>query len=44
MTEQEIAELIERVRQGLASVRYAAKELGWTVEDVQIAAFGDIVL
>jgi hypothetical protein len=44
MTEQEIKELIEQVRQGLASARYAARKLGWTVDEVCIAAFGEVTL
>ena len=40
MSPAEIEELIERVRQGLASVRYAAVMLNWTVDEVCIAAFG----
>ena len=44
MKPDEIEELIERVRQGFASVRYVAKILGCTVDDVCLAAFGEIVL
>jgi hypothetical protein len=44
MTPDEIEALIERVREGLASVRYAASVLDWTVDDVCIAAFGEVVL
>jgi hypothetical protein len=44
MTKSEVEELLERVRQGLASVRYAAAVLGWTVDEVCIAAFGEVTL
>jgi hypothetical protein len=44
MTPEEIEDLIERVRQGLASIRYAANVLDWTVDDVCEAAFGEVVL
>ena len=44
MTPEEIDELIEQVRQGLASARYAARVLGWTVDDVCEAAFGKVTL
>ncbi|HWI67551.1 MAG TPA: hypothetical protein VNS88_04160 [Nitrospiraceae bacterium] len=37
-------ELIEQVRQGLASARYAARVLGCTVDDVCEAAFGEVTL
>jgi hypothetical protein len=36
--------LIEQVREGLASARYAAAQLGITVDDVCIEAFGKVVL
>lgn len=41
-TQQEVEALLAMVREGNASVRYAAAELGWTVEEVQIAAWGEI--
>ena len=44
MTALEIEELIERVRQGLTSVRYAAEVLDWTVDEVCLAAFGEITM
>lgn len=37
-------ELLEQVRQGLVSARYAARLLDWTVDDVCEAAFGEVVL
>ena len=42
--EADCKEPIEQVRQGLASVRFAAAALGWTVDEVCIAAFGEVVL
>jgi hypothetical protein len=36
--------LTERMRRGLASARYVAKVLDWTVDDVCMAAFGEVVL
>lgn len=44
MTPEEIDVLIERVRQGLVSVRYAAKLLDWTVDEVCEVAFGEVTL
>jgi hypothetical protein len=44
MTEEEIKLLIEQVREGLASARYAAKLLDWTVDEVCEVAFGEVVL
>ena len=38
----EVEELIDRVRQGLASVRYAAQVIDWTVDEVCMAAFGEV--
>lgn len=35
-------DLINRVRDGYCSVRYASKLLGCTDEDIQILAFGEI--
>jgi hypothetical protein len=37
-------EILREVRAGLATVRYAAAALNWTVGAVQMAAFGRIVL
>lgn len=42
--EEETEKLIKQVRQGFTSVRYAARELNWTVDDVCEAAFGEVVL
>lgn len=44
MTQEEIERILEAVREGMMSVRYAARLLDWTVDDVCIAAFGEIVL
>ena len=44
MSPEEVEELIERVRQGLASARYAARVLNWTVDEVCEAAFGEVTL
>ena len=34
--------IIQQVRDGYRSVRNAAIHLGWTIEDVQMAAWGEI--
>lgn len=44
MTKEEIERVLELVREGLMSVRYAAILLDWTVDDVCEAAFGEVVL
>jgi hypothetical protein len=42
--EDKIEAIIEWVRMGQVSVRFAAVRLDWTVEDVCLAAFGEVTL
>lgn len=44
MSRESLESIFEGVRDGLYSIRYAAALLGWTVEDICEAVFGEIVL